>query len=297
MTILDSRPSIELDVTPLSGTIGSVIHGIDLKRELDDETVAAIRAVWLERRVVFFPKQFLTPDEHVRFVSYFGEPTPAHPVVPGIDGHPEVFEIDYTKSRELYKQYGDLGGKRSGLDWHTDVTFVERPPAASALNAIVVPPSGGDTLWTDQIAAFSALSPSLQEYLSTLTAVHDGKAAFGSRLKKRDGVGEWDGEEYTSLNPVEHPVVRTHPETGEKVLFVNSGFTSHIKELERDESSALLSFLYGHSVRPEFVVRYHWSSGDLGFWDNRSTQHAVAGDYGEQHRVIQRVTIRGDRPL
>lgn len=297
MTILDSRPLTELDVTPLSGTIGSVIHGVDIKRELDEETVAALRSVWLERRVVFFPQQFLTPDEHIRFVSYFGELTPAHPVIPGIEGHPEVFEIDYSKSREVYAQYGDVSTRRAGLDWHTDVTFVERPPAGSVLNAVVVPPAGGDTLWSDQVAAFSALSDSLQGYLSTLTAVHSGKAAFSGELSKLKDGGEWDGEAYTSLEPVEHPLVRTHPETGEKVLFVNPGFTSHVKELRPDESDALLSFLYAHSVRPEFVVRYHWSSGDVGFWDNRATQHSVVGDYGDQHRVIQRVTIRGDRPI
>ena len=162
---------------------------------------------------------------------------------------------------------------------------------------MVVPPAGGDTLWTDQVAAFAALSESLQGYLSTLTAVHDGKAAFGSVLESREDDAEWDGAVYDSLDPVEHPVVRTHPETGEKILFVNPGFTSHIKGLRRDESDTLLEFLYAHSARPEFVVRYHWHAGDLGFWDNRATQHAVAGDFGDQPRVIQRVTLRGDRPI
>jgi alpha-ketoglutarate-dependent taurine dioxygenase len=129
-----------------------------------------------------------------------------------------------------------------------------------------------------------------------LHAVHDGRAQFGSVLE-RVGEGKWDGAELAALEPVVHPVVRTHPETGAKVLFVNPGFTSHIVELERPESDALLSFLYAHSVRPEFVVRYHWSQGDLGFWDNRATQHSVVGDFGDQHRVIQRVTIKGDEPV
>ena len=297
MTITESRPDVELDVTPLSGTIGSEIRGVDLTQPLDDATVAAIRQVWLERRVVFFPEQHLTPEQHKQVASYFGELTPAHPVIPGIDGHPEVFEIDYSQTRELYAQYGDVSTRTQGLDWHTDVTFVERPPTGSLLNAVVIPPAGGDTLWTDQVAAFSALSPSLQAYLSTLTAVHDGKAAFGAILDTREDDAEWDGEVYAALEPVEHPVVRTHPETGEKVLFVNPGFTSHIVGLRRDESDALLSFLYAHSSRAEFVVRYHWTAGDLGFWDNRATQHAVAGDFGDQPRVIQRVTLRGDRPI
>jgi alpha-ketoglutarate-dependent taurine dioxygenase/ABC-type lipoprotein export system ATPase subunit len=295
MTLTESRPDVELDVTPLSGTIGSEIRGVDFTRPVDDATIAAIRAIWLERRVVFFPDQHLDPAQHRQAASYFGEVTPAHPVIPGIDGHPEVFEIDYGQAAKLAAQYGDVGRNR-GLHWHTDVTFVERPPSGSLLNAVVIPPAGGDTLWTDQVAAFAALSPALQEFLSGLHAVHDGKAAFTQVLEK-EGEGEWDGEVYASLDPVVHPVVRTHPETGEKVLFVNPGFTSHIAELDRLESDALLAYLYEHSSRPEFVVRYHWHEGDLGFWDNRATWHAVAGDFGDQPRVIQRVTLRGDRPV
>jgi taurine dioxygenase len=296
MTITEIRPGVELDVTPLSATIGSEIRGVDLTQPLADDTVAAIRQVWLERRVVFFPEQHLTPDQHKQVAAHFGELTPAHPVIPGIDGHPEVFEIDYGKAAELAAQYGQVS-KARGLHWHTDVTFVERPPTGSLLNAKVIPAAGGDTLWTDQVAAFAALSPALQEFLSTLHAVHDGKAAFTAVLEKRPEGGEWDGEVYDTLEPVVHPVVRTHPETGEKILFVNPGFTSHIAELDRPESDALLAYLYEHSSRPEFVVRYHWHEGDLGFWDNRSTWHAVAGDFGDQPRVIQRVTLRGDRPV
>lgn len=295
MTITEIRPGVELDVTPLSGTIGSEIRGVDLTQRPDDETLAAIRQVWLERRVVFFPGQHLTPSEHREVASWFGEVTPAHPVIPGLPDNPEVFEIDYSQAAKLAAQYGDVS-KRRGLAWHTDVTFVERPPSGSLLNAVVIPPAGGDTLWTDQVAAFAALSPALQEFLSTLHAVHDGRAQFSGVLEQV-GEGEWDGEAYRSLEPVVHPVVRTHPETGEKVLFVNPGFTSHIAELDRPESDALLAYLYEHSSRPEFVVRYHWHEGDLGFWDNRSTWHAVAGDFGDQPRVIQRVTLRGDRPV
>lgn len=296
MTLTDAPASVGLEIRELSGSIGAEIRGVDLSVELDPDTIAAIRRVWLERRVVIFPGQFVTPAEHKRFAASFGELTPAHPVVPGIDGHPEIFEIDYSKSREVYAQYGDISTRRAGLDWHTDVTFVERPPAAGILNALVIPRSGGDTLWSDQVAAFSALSESFRDYLRSLRAIHDGRRAFGEQLANRDGGGEWDGEVYRSLDPVRHPVVRTHPETGEEALFVNPGFTSHIEGLRADESEAVLSFLHAHSTRPEFVVRHHWSAGDIAFWDNRSTQHSVVGDYGEEHRVIQRVTIRGDRP-
>jgi taurine dioxygenase len=294
---------VVLDIRPLSGNIGAEIRGVDLKQPLDPETYGQVRAAWLKYKVVFFPGQHLSPDEHRAFTAQFGELTPAHPVIPGIDGFPEVFEIDYGKARELYASYGDLTRKRSqAVGWHTDVTFVERPPAGSVLNAVTIPPSGGDTLWTNQVAAFEALSPALQAFLSTLTAVHDGGAQFGELLKRRndndaDDLAQWDGEAYAALTPVEHPVVRTHPETGERSLFVNPGFTSHIAGLEPAESSALLDFLYRHSTSPEFTVRYHWTAGDLGFWDNRATQHAVVGDFGDQARVIQRVTIRGDVPV
>jgi alpha-ketoglutarate-dependent taurine dioxygenase len=293
MTVTESR--VELQVVPLSGTIGAEIRGVDV-RDLDQATVDAIRAVWLDRKVVFFPGQHLTPDEHLAFAARFGEPTEGHPVIPGIKGHPEVFEIDYTEARNLYASYGEVSTKSRGIHWHTDVTFVARPPMGSILRAVVVPEAGGDTLFSDQRAAFEGLSPTLQAFLEPLTAVHDGEAQFRGMLNKV-GVGKWEGKAFDSLDPVEHPVVRTHPETGAKTLFVNPGFTSHIKGLERPESDALLEFLYDHSVKPEYTVRYHWRDGDVGFWDNRSTQHAVSGDFGDAHRVIQRVTLRGDAPV
>lgn len=301
MTALaDARPetAVHLDVTPLSGNIGSEIRGVDLKQPLDAATIAEIRRIWLDRKVVFFPDQHLDPAQHLAFAAQFGEPTEGHPVIPGIEGHPEVFEIDYTSMRtsNLYATYGDVTTRTKGLNWHTDVTFVKRPPMASILRAVVVPPAGGDTSFSNQQAAFEGLSPALQAFLETLTAVHDGSAQFKGYLDQR-GEGEWEGKQFAALEPVEHPVVRTHPETGAKVLFVNPQFTSHIKELERGESDALLAYLYEHAVRQEYTVRYHWTEGTLGMWDNRATQHSVAGDFGDQHRVIQRVTLRGDQPV
>ena len=290
------RETLPFEVVPLSGTIGAELRGLDLRRDLDDDTVAAIRSVWLDRKVVFFPGQHLTPEEHLAFAKRFGTPTEGHPVIPALDGHPEVFEIDYSAPRELYANYGDVARRTRGLDWHTDVTFVERPPVGSILRAVVVPPAGGDTLFSDQVAAYESLSASLQAFLDDLTATHDGRAAFQGVLDQV-GEGAWEGEAVTALEPVVHPVVRTHPETGKRSLFVNPGFTSHINELSRAESDALLGFLYEQSVRPEHVVRRHWTAGDIGFWDNRVTQHAVVGDYGDAHRVIQRVTLKGERPV
>ena len=192
----------------------------------------APRRLLLQYKVIFFPGQHLDPAQHIALARNFGEPTPAHPVIPGIDGFPEVFEIDYTKSAQLRESYGDVVDRYDGLSWHTDVTFVERPPLGSILNAVVIPPAGGDTMFSDQRAAYEALSEPLRDFLDGLVAVHDGSQAFGALLKAReDGGGEWEGKQYKSLDPVEHPVVRTHPETGRKSLFVNAGFTSHIKGL------------------------------------------------------------------
>jgi alpha-ketoglutarate-dependent taurine dioxygenase len=295
MTVI-ANPSVDLAVTALSGTIGAELRGVDLKDPLDAETVDAIRAALLRYAVIFFPGQHLNPEEHRAFAGHFGEVTPAHPVIPGLADYPEVFEIDYSRTAQLRATYGDVADRYDGLSWHTDVTFVPRPPMGSILNAVVIPPAGGDTMWSDQRAAYRDLSPALRSFLETLTAVHDGSKAFAAALQARDEAGDWDGEKYASLEPVEHPVVRTHPETGAKALFVNPGFTSHIKELSGAESDALLQFLYAHSTKPRYTVRYHWQAGDVGFWDNRVTQHSVVGDFGEQHRVIQRVTLRGDRP-
>ena len=283
----------ELMVRPLSGTIGAVVEGVDL-RDVSDREVAAIRQVWLERKVLFFPGQHLDADGHLSFAEHFGDLTEGHPVIPGLEGNPNIFQIDYSDNREVFASYGDAA-RTAGLDWHTDVTFVRRPPMGSILSAVAIPPSGGDTMFSDQGAALRALSPMMQDFLEGLSAVHDGQRAFQYALDFI-GAGTWEGAEVTALEQVVHPVVRTHPETGEKVLFVNPAFTTRIVELERSESDALLAFLHGHAVRPEFTVRYHWTTGDVGFWDNRSTQHAVVGDYGDQQRIIQRVTLRGDEP-
>jgi alpha-ketoglutarate-dependent taurine dioxygenase len=290
---MTTATSVQLDIAPLSGTIGAEIRALDLHQPLDPETLAAVRRALLDFKVIFFPGQHLSPEEHKDFASSFGEITVAHPVIPGLEEHREVFEIDYTKARNL------VGGRGSQYDerekWHTDVTFVETPPLGSILNAIVIPEAGGDTLWADTQAAYEGLSAPLRSLVDELTAVHDGTRSFG-KLLQAVGKGEWDGETFTELVQVEHPVVRTHPETGRRNLFVNPGFTVRIKELTVRESDALLQYLYQHMTTPEYVVRYRWEEGDLGFWDNRTTMHYAVGDYGDAHRVIQRVTLRGDRP-
>jgi taurine dioxygenase len=246
--------------------------------------------------VIFFPGAHLTPDEHKHFATYFGEITNAHPVIRGVGDHKEVFEIDYTRAREMLNvQKTEDTAEYAADKWHTDVTFVKTPPLGSILNAIVIPKAGGDTLWADTQAAYEGLSQPFKDLVDGLTAIHDGTRQFG-KILELVGDGEWDGERFTELVPVEHPVVRTHPETGRRNLFVNPGFTQKIKGVSPKESDALLRFLYAHMATPEYVVRYQWEEGDLGFWDNRTTMHYAIGDYGTAHRVIQRVTIKGDQP-
>ena len=249
----------ELEVLPLSSSIGAVVRGVDLK-EADDEAIAAIRKVWLERKVVFFPGQHLDETEHQAFGARFGELTEGHPVVPSVEGFPNLFEIDYSKARELYAHYGDLASRQQGTGWHTDVTFMPRPPAGSILRAVVIPPSGGDTVFSNQQAAFEALSPAFRDFLSTLHAVHDGKAQFSTVLE-RVGQGKWEGLELPDLEPVTHPVVRTHPETGAQVLFVNPGFTSHILELTPAELSGN-RFQFGEFEGVPFLVEQYRLSPD-----------------------------------
>jgi alpha-ketoglutarate-dependent taurine dioxygenase len=293
MTTITTAP-VTLDIAPLSGTIGAEIRNVDLHEPLDSATVASIRQALLDYKVIFLPGQHLSPAEHKQFATYFGEITNAHPVIPGIDEHREVFEIDYTAAKKIVSdQKSEYGITEK---WHTDVTFVETPPLGSILNAIVIPPAGGDTLWADTNAAYEGLSAPMKTFVDGLTAVHDGTHAFG-KLLEIIGKGEWDGQEFTELTPVEHPVVRTHPETGRRSLFVNPGFTLRIKGLTNRESDSVLQFLYRHMATPEYVVRYRWEAGDIGFWDNRTTMHYAIDDYGDAHRVIQRVTIKGDKPF
>jgi taurine dioxygenase len=253
----------EFDVRPLTGACGAEVRGVDLTA-LDASAWDALYAVWLEHLVLFFPEQSLEPDAHVALGRRFGEPE-IHPYIPKHDDdHPEIVVID------------TVGG---GVDiWHTDVTFSPTPPKASILQMVQNPPRGGDTLFTNQYLAYERLSEPMRDLLDGLSAVHHA-APFGH-------------PEQQAI----HPVVRTHPETGRRSLFVNRTFTSHIRELRRSESDALLQYLCSWSEQPGFQCRYRWDEGSIGIWDNRCTQHYAVGDYPNQRRVIERVTVIGDVP-
>ncbi|RKS75300.1 taurine dioxygenase [Motilibacter peucedani] len=275
-----------LDFDLLGPHIGAEVRGLDLADASDDE-LSAVRSALVEHKVLFFRFQSLDPDSQVALGNRLGGLTASHPVVPGLDdAHPEIYALDSADNG-----FADV--------WHTDVTFVRRPPLGSILRAVQLPPSGGDTQWADTQAAYDSLSTPVQQLVDQLTAVHDGSREFGYYLAQRQkGEGSvWDGERVRSLDPVEHPVVRVHPESGRKGLFVNPGFTSHIVGVSEAESRGILDLLYAHITKPEHIVRHRWREGDLAMWDNRSTLHYANRDYGDARRVMHRITLQGDVPV
>jgi alpha-ketoglutarate-dependent taurine dioxygenase len=275
-----------MKLDPLGPRFGADVHDIDLDRAGDEE-LAEVRAALVEHKVLFFEGQQLDDDAQVRLGRRLGELTASHPVVGGVDeAHPEVYALDSADNG-----FADV--------WHTDVTFMPRPPLGSILRAVVLPPSGGDTNWADSQLAYESLSAPVRDLADRLTAVHDGNREFGYYLaQRRGGRGSvWDGEVVTRLDPVEHPVVRVHPETGRRGLFVNPGFTSHIVGVSEAESRGILDLLYAHLTKPEHIVRHRWRAGDVAMWDNRSTAHYANRDYGTAHRVMHRITLRGDVPV
>ena len=287
MTLTVPAPASALDVPELTLTRlgvhhGAQVHGVDLATASDTQ-IAAVRAALVEHKVLFFSGQRLDPDSQVQLGRRVGELTPSHPVVPGLDeDHPEIYALDAADNG-----FADV--------WHTDVTFVRRPPLGSILRAVQVPPVGGDTQWADAEAAYASLSAPVRALADQLTAVHDGTREFGYYLAQRGG-NRWEGQEYARLEPIEHPVVRVHPETGRRSLFVNPGFTSHIAGVSEFESRGLLDLFYAHLTKPEHIVRHRWTAGDVAMWDNRSTVHYATRDYGDQRRVMHRITLRGDEP-
>jgi taurine dioxygenase len=271
---------VSLDVRPLSPTIGAEIRGVDCASDLSDEEVAAIRAVWLERLVVFFPDQELDDESQIAFAGRFGELTESHPVEPQVLERKEVHSIESGKDRTDF--------------WHTDITFMKRPAMASMLRSVEVPEAGGDTMWADTRAAYEALAEPLQRLCDGLSAYHF-EPYYAQAVAEGHG-NVWEGKKLTRLLPALHPVVRVHPETGRKNLFVNPKFTLRIEGFPEAQSDRLLGLLYDHMTDPRFVVRYHWRPRTLAFWDNRATMHFGIFDYEGERRVMHRVTLRGDAP-
>ena len=256
---------------------------MDLAADLADETVAEIRRAWLQHLVVFFRDQRLGPQEFLAFARRIGEPV-EYPFVKGIEGFPELIAV--TKLPHETVNFGGI--------WHSDTAYLERPPMATLLIAREVPPYGGDTLWSNLYAAYEALSPGMQRLLEGLRAVHSSALADVSKTREdrmRDS-GLGDVKEYVA----EHPVVRTHPETGRKALYVNVAHTVRFAAMTEDESRPLLRYLFEHSVRPEFTCRFRWRTGSLALWDNRCALHFPINDYHGHRRSMHRITLAGDVP-
>lgn len=275
-----------LTIEPISPALGAIVSGVRLADPLDDAARRQIEQALLDHHVLFFRNQPLTPTQQANFAARFGD-LHIHPIYPSSPEQREVIVLDTA-----------VTDVRDNAIWHTDVTFLETPALGAVLAAKQLPPYGGDTLWASGIAAFEALSKPLQQLLDGLTATHDISKSFP---QERFGATDADLarlEEARKKNPPRsHPVIRTHPVTGRKALFVSDGFTTRINELEPAESRAILDLLFAHFARPEFTVRWRWRENDVAFWDNRVTQHYAVDDYRPQRRVMHRATILGDKPF
>jgi taurine dioxygenase len=261
---VETATKMDLDVTRLSGSLGAEIRGICL-RETRAAGATTIRSLLLEHLVLFFPDQEMTPDDHIAFGRLFGR----------LEGHPN---LSFSAERPEFFELHAVGGQGAVADeWHSDLTCQSQPSVIAILRMATCPSVGGDTMWSNMYKAYEELSPPMRELCEGLTALHDA-----------------DPHGHTERTAI-HPVVRIHPETGRKSLFVNEHFTRRIVELNHQESAVLLGFLTKWVARPQFTVRYHWTQGTIAMWDNRCTQHCVLNDF-EGERVIQRVTIMGDEP-
>jgi taurine dioxygenase len=267
----------------IAGALGAEITGVDLSRASAAE-LAEIRKIWLDNLVVFFRDQDLSSEQYMAFARRIGRPI-EYPFVKGIAGFPEIIEVKKLEHEKI-----NFGGV-----WHSDTAYLEVPPMASMLLAREVPPQGGDTLFANMVLAYESLSPGMKSILERLTALNSSAKADVTRTREdrlktdaRDGAGK----ELVA----EHPVVRTHPETGRKALYVNFAHTVRFKDMTEDESAPLLDFLFRHQIRPEFTCRFAWQVGSLALWDNRCVQHNPVNDYHGYRRLMHRITLEGDRP-
>jgi taurine dioxygenase len=273
-----------LTIRRIAGALGAEVTGIDLRDPIDAALMAQIRAVWLEHLVIFFRDQALSTAEFLAFAKRIGEVI-EYPFVKGLPDFPEVIPV--VKLEHERVNFGGL--------WHSDTTYLEVPPMASMLIAKEVPPTGGDTLFANMYAAYEALSPTMQALLQPLQGVNSSAKADASRTREdrlKTDARSPAREEFIAL----HPVVRTHPETGRKALYVNVGHTVRFDGMTEEESAPILRYLFQHQVRPEFTCRFSWQPGSIALWDNRCTQHNPINDYHGYRRVMHRVTLAGDRP-
>ncbi len=282
-----SQHTIRLE--PLCGAGGAEVSGLDLAKPLPQETVAELQRALAEHCVLFFRDQKLEPEQQKAFARQFG-PLAETPFIKPLEGHPEMMRV--VREADEKKKL-NFGGR-----WHSDMTFQPEPVLGTVLYSRVAPEVGGDTLWTNQMQAFDALSPGMQKMLEKLTVMHSAKRSYGPQ-------GTYADDDLKSmrvsaselaLKETPHPCVRTHPVNGRKILFINWVYAIRFADMTEEESAPLLEFLNRHSQRPEFQIRFRWRAGSLAFWDNRSTQHLAINDYAGQRRVMDRITIAGDAP-
>jgi len=273
-----------IEVRKIAGALGAEIGNVDLSRPLSAASVASIRAAWLEHLVIFFRDQVLTPAQFLGFARALGEPM-EYPLLKGLPEFPEITEV-----KKLEHERANFGGI-----WHSDTTYLERPPMGSMLYAREVPPFGGDTLFANQYLAFETLSEGMRRMLEGMTALSSSAKADATKTRE-DRMKTQARDDLPDEYLAEHPVVRTHPETGRKALYVNVAHTVRFKDMREEESAALLGFLFQHQVRPELTCRFAWRVGSLAFWDNRCTQHNPVNDYHGYRRLMHRITLAGDVP-
>ncbi len=273
-----------LAVHPVAGALGAEVSGVDLSKDLSGETVAALRRAWLDHLVLFFRDQELSPAQFLTFARRFGEPI-EYPFVKGLDEHPEIIPVLKLENEKV-----NFGGV-----WHSDTTYLDVPPMASMLVAREVPPAGGDTLFANMYLAYETLSDGMQRLLAPLRAVASSSKADASRTREdriKDSARADAREEYVAT----HPVVRVHPETGRRALYVNVAHTVRFEGMTVEESAPILAYLFGHLSRPEFTCRFRWQPGSIAFWDNRCVQHNAINDYQGHRRSMHRITLAGDKP-
>jgi taurine dioxygenase len=268
-----------MKVERMSAALGGVVSGLDLSADLSNENMAALREALGEHLVLFFRDQTLTPHQQSRLATRFGA-LYEHPFYSRNGDAPGIIVFDHGSEV-----------KASQNDWHTDVTYAAAPPKMSLLYGEIVPPAGGDTLWASMYAAYDALSFKMQTMLESLSAIHDIAKDFPPERFVMHRTAVDPAAVYKANPPVSHPVIRTHPQTDRKALYVNSSFTTRIEDLHPRESAALLEFLFAHVGQPEFQIRWKWTPGDVAFWDNHWTQHYAVSDYFPERRRVRRATI------
>ena len=271
-----------IEVSSIGSALGAVVRGVDIARPLGDEVIAEVRQAFLDHLVVFIRDQKLTPQAQLAFAQRFGQPM-EYPQLKGLPECPLV-----TPVVKLEHERVNFGGV-----WHSDTSYLSRPPMASMLYAVETPPRGGDTLFANQYLAYETLSEGLQQTLAGLVGVNSSAKADVSKTRE-DRLRDAGAELKVLIG--EHPVVRAHPETGRKALYLNFGHTARFRGWTEEESTPLLDYLFMHQVKPEFTCRFQWEPGSLAFWDNRCAQHYPVNDYHGFRRVMHRVTLEGDPP-